>query len=116
MAKKDRNDEGREHELPWAHRAFMVAAAFFVVVLALGVWLVTKAHPNHPSVAAPPSATTATTSRPPTLGSTGTWPPSSTAKPRTATCNLPAGDQTIPCVAPSGVIWKLFDEVAWRGR
>lgn len=111
MANEDRDDEGQEHELPWARPAFMVAAAFFVVVLALGVWLVTKGHANHP-VTGPPPVATATTTVPPTLGSTGVRPPSSTSKPDTATCNLPPGDQTVPTVAPSGVTWQLFDALA----
>jgi hypothetical protein len=111
VAKEDR-DEGREDELPWARPAFMVAAAFLVVVLGLGAWLVTKGHPN--ANASRPGPTSAPTSHiPPTTAT-----PSSSSRSRPAptvqrhACHLSDTSQQVPDVAPAGITWSLWNGVA----
>jgi hypothetical protein len=111
MAKEDRDED----ELPWARPAFMVAAAFLVVVLGLGVWLVTKGHKDEPSASGTSSVVTSTT-RPPRSSTTSVPAArpstSGAAKKRDSTCDLSSSDQTVPTVAPSGITWQLWDGIA----
>lgn len=110
MAKED-HDDGREDELPWARPAFMVAAAFLVVVLGLGAWLVTKGHPKA-SASRTDTTTTSVTSSPSTTVASRT---SSASKPVTtvhqSVCHLSDTSQHVLDVAPGGITWRLLNGV-----
>jgi hypothetical protein len=84
----------------WTRPWFLVSAAFVAVLLAVGVTLAVTGKGTNAE--AGPAATTAATVAPSV---------SSAAAGGDSACGLPAGDQTIPAVAPK-TTWALIGRVA----
>ncbi len=84
---------------PWTQRGFVVSAAVVALILVLGVGLAiigpSKDDPAPGPQAAVPSASPAQSS-----GDAG------------SSCNLPAGDQTVPRTPPANTKWELVGTMA----
>jgi hypothetical protein len=86
----------------WGRGTITAGIVVLIILLLLG-WVLWGRNGNH--TAAPPTPTTTTHGSQPTgngLGGDGT----------TTTCNLPAGDQTVPEATPQGITWQLYQTVA----
>lgn len=83
---------------PWTRPKFVVSAAIVALIAILGLVLALRG-PSRNSPPAPPAAGGATA---PLTGAGST----------DSSCGLPAGDQTVPRVAPVGTRWQLIGTMA----
>ena len=108
--------EDEEQRSPWAKPAFVLAGAFVLGALVLGLWLALGAGSNHKpnhvgatgtssSVGTKAHTSTPYATRPPTaIGSNSSQ--------ASAGCHVPPGSQQVLTVAPSGITWQLWQGIA----
>jgi len=91
-------DENSDTPSPWTQPKFVVSAAIVALIAILGLVLALRG----PSRNSPPA--------PPAAGSPAA--PLTGAGLTDSSCGLPAGDQTVPRVAPAGTRWQLIGTMA----